>query len=203
MIPLSADNPDTLLTAVVQSVVPATLRILAIAAMLMVSCRPAGRANVFAQTVDTRGAEMLWLPATAVMRTIGRGPVDIRHGRNVYIDGTADAYFDITTGREALTTEVIANVERQGWHRLSHQLLNPGDATSFDAGWAHQCACLIAVDGSGRPRPRAQLYSWRGEWENDRRDHLEYYFFAEDRRITGAATFLPATVVDEISRRRR
>ena len=168
-------------------------------AILITACQSKAKPGPPAKAIDTRGADILWVPAHAKLRTAAPfGPVVIKSGRSVYIDNTADVYFDLDGDRKELTSELIAHFEERGWHRRGYEFANPGRATSFASGWVHRCACLITRDTIGNIRPRDQLFEWHGEWENDRHDLVVYDFFAESRRIGGGGSYRPSSVVDEI-----
>jgi hypothetical protein len=144
---------------------------------------PAVQRNRANHTVDMTGADLLWLPATARLRPpIPIGPVATKNGRNVYIDDTADVYFEIDIDRDALASQVTSHFAVLGWQQRSDQMVNPGLATSFAGGW----------------QPRHRLFLWHGEWDNAHHDLLTYDFMADGPHVHGGAYYQPVAVVEEV-----
>jgi hypothetical protein len=155
-----------------------------------------------AKDVDTSIADILFVPVDAkVDPPPPFGPIAVKNGRRIYIDGTTDIWFSIDADREKLTSQLVRYFARRGWRQRTNQFLNPRIATSFAGGWQHRCACLILRNDNGQIRQRGQLFEWQGEWENARHDQVTYYFFAEDRAIHGGGYYQPAAVIDEVSRK--
>lgn len=169
-------------------------------AMPGTSAKPVAKTGRLVGAADTSAADDLWTPAKATLQPDAARPVAIKNGRSIYIDGTAAVYFHADIEREALTTQLMAYVEKRGWRQRSTEFLNPGRATSFASGWRHQCACLLRSNPDGRPRPSDGIFKWHGEWANDRDDQLGYDFFTDGGIAVGAGWYLPANVAGEISR---
>lgn len=136
-----------------------------------------------ATDVDTSVADILFVPVDAkVDPPAPFGPIAVKNGRRIYIDGTTDIWFSVDADRQKLTTQLI----RYFAARLAstHEPIpESGDRDVICRRRQHGCACLISRDANGHLKQRGQLFEWQGEWENARHDQVTYYFFAEDRAI--------------------
>jgi hypothetical protein len=112
-----------------------------------------------AMAVDTSVADILFVPVDAkVDPPPPFGPIAVKNGRRIYIDGTTDIWFSVDADREKLTCQLVRYFARRGWRQPTNQFLNPGTATSFAGGWQHRCACLISRDANGQVRQSGQLF---------------------------------------------
>ena len=142
-------------------------------------------------------ADILWVPGSAWLQPTTAGPVLVKNGRSVYVDGSGSVGFTVAGDREAVARQIVRLFAHEGWSqrrlRLDSRL-----ATSFESGWEGRCGCLIQTDADGNPIPREPFYQWHGEWENIRGDLVTYDLSAEGQHLRGYAGFLPASLVAEL-----
>lgn len=141
---------------------------------------------------DTRGADLLWVPANAVLTEDWASPVIVKNGRSVYVDSTSAVGFSVNSDREDLSAEVVRHFAAMEWRPRDRQSRNPQNSTSFEEGWQGRCACVIQMDSEGKVIPQETFYEWHGEWENTRGDVVTYRLAGQGRQLRGYGTFDPA-----------
>jgi hypothetical protein len=145
---------------------------------------------------DTTPADILWVPANAMLERDLLRPVAVRHRRSVYRDGSAAVGFTVTADRDELSDQATAYFKERGWRQRRTQYLNPQVPTSFHSGWRLQCSCTFMTDVKDNRVTPESLHLWEGEWENDRGDVVTYLFVAEGRRMRGYASCDPSRIVE-------
>ena len=150
---------------------------------------------------DRSGADILWLPAEAVIRPDAARPVAVKNGRSVYVDGSSGVAFAIDGERQQISDRLVQHFAREGWRQRDTQLMNPQIATSFAAGWESDGGGLIQMDPAGRAAPQEPYLKWQGEWEDARGDMVSYGLGGQGRQLYGYASSLPHDVVVELRRK--
>jgi hypothetical protein len=148
-------------------------------------------------------AEILWLPASAVLDKDAARPVLIRNGRSIYIDGSGAVVFHIDGDCDAVAREIVRHFRESEWQPRSAQDLNPRIATSFNIGCQHHGGGIVPTDSNGRPVSQGPYMQWHGEWENERGDLVTYDVGGTGRQLRGYASYVPRLVVDERRRKLR
>jgi len=146
--------------------------------------------------------DLLFVPANATLLPDLPRPIALRDGRSVYEDGSAAVRFEITGDRDDVTNQIIRYFEKLEWRQRPTQYMNTHIATSFDAGWQGQCACILVLDAQGNPVVRPKLYRWQGGWENKSGDVVTYSLYAEGGHVRGSASYVPIRLVRASIRRK-
>jgi hypothetical protein len=150
---------------------------------------------------DTSAADILWLPADAVLGADFARPVAYKNGRSIYIDGSGGVTFTLTGDREKLTNRLIQHFADEDWNRRATQYSNPKMPTSFDEGWRTHCACMSLTGWQGDSGSHEPFRDWQGEWENSRGNIVMYHLAADGWRLRGHAAFIPLAVVEATRRK--
>jgi hypothetical protein len=148
-------------------------------------------------------AEILWLPTGAVLDKDAARPVLIRNGRSIYIDGSGAVVFDIEGDCGAVAREIVRHFGQSEWQPRSTQDLNPQLPTSFRIGCQPHGGGIMQLDSGDRPVSQGPYMQWRGEWENEGGDILEYSLGGTGRQLRGYASYAPRLVVEERRRKLR
>jgi hypothetical protein len=148
-------------------------------------------------------AEILWLPANAVLEKDAARPVLIRDGRSIYVDGTGAVVFSIEGDCDAVATEITRHFEQSEWQPRATQDLNPQLPTSFRIGCRTHGGGIMQLDSDGRPVSQERFKQWQGEWDNERGDLLNYFVGGTGRQLRGYASYLPRGVGEERRRELR
>lgn len=155
----------------------AAVVVLAVAA---VSCKAAGGPS-------SAGADVLWLPAEAVVQPDAAQPAMVVNGRSIYQDGTAAVSFVVDGDREVLVRRLMAHFAAGRWQQRRTQTSNPHVATSFESGFTPAGGGVL-VPGVTRDAPTLR---WHGEWQSHAGESVLYVLMAQGTRTRGYASYAP------------
>jgi len=143
-------------------------------------------------------ADILWLPAQATLKEDGAGPVLIRNGRSIYVDGSGAVAFGIAVNCDDVARDITEHFAPTEWRPRSTQYLNPQLATSFSSGCQPHGGGVTPLGSTVPPEPYIE---WRGEWENARGDIVSYVVGGTGQQQVGYAGYIPRLVVDSVKRK--
>lgn len=135
--------------------------------------------------------ETLWLPPDADVVESALRPERVERGRNIYVDGSAWVFFEVTQPCDKLGDALAAHFSRAGWSQHTHQLRNPGMATSFARG------CQVRGGGVATLEKMPGPYmEWVGQWQNARGDIVTYFIGGFSPNLRVSAEYLPAELTE-------
>lgn len=149
---------------------------------------------------DGAAADVLWLPAGAVLENDAFRPVRTKNGCSIYSDGRARVVFSIAIACDDVARGMTDHFARTNWRPRSTGWLDPGPVTSFGSGCQRDGGGVIQEGSTGRPTPTGPYLQWRGERENGQGDILAYMFGGTERARRGVASFIPRQEVDAVGR---
>ena len=143
--------------------------------------------------------KVLWVPPEAILDPPDtRGPIGVRNGWSIYIDGTMSVVFDAPVGRDDLVPLIRAHFKQIGWREASDRYYGGSQGTTFKTGWFRRpCGCVVQLDADGNMIPRQPQYEWRGAWRSRNGDVVNYVFSTYAYTLRGIGSYYPSELVKD------